>query len=70
MRKIILLIFIILAAALLLLMMDYHSYHADSKTAPCTEDGLIMTLTTFDGKSESELFIPSLGHSWIEITNR
>lgn len=37
---------------------------------PCEEEGLILSITTFDGKSESKPFLKCFGHTWIGLDNR
>lgn len=36
-----------------------------ARTLPCEEEGLILSITTFDGKSESKPFLKCFGHTWI-----
>lgn len=36
-----------------------------ARTLPCKEEGLILSITTFDGKSESKPFLKCFGHTWI-----
>lgn len=33
-----------------------------ARTLPCEEEGLILSITTFDGKSESKPFLKCFGH--------
>ena len=40
-----------------------------ARTLPC-EEGLILSITTFDGKSESKPFLKCFGHTWIGLDNR
>jgi len=35
-----------------------------ARTLPCKEEGLILSITTFDGKSESKPFLKCFGHTW------
>lgn len=35
-----------------------------ARTLPCEEEGLILSITTFDGKSESKPFLKCFGHTW------
>ncbi|MFR9067727.1 MAG: hypothetical protein ACLVJH_13415 [Faecalibacterium prausnitzii] len=41
-----------------------------ARTLPCEEEGLILSITTFDGKSESKPFLKRFGHTWIGLDNR
>ena len=41
-----------------------------ARTLPCKEEGLILSITTFDGKSESKPFLKCFGHTWIGLDNR
>lgn len=34
-----------------------------ARTLPCEEEGLILSITTFDGKSESKPFLKCFGHN-------
>lgn len=34
-----------------------------ARTLPCEEEGLILSITTFDGKSESKPFLKCFGHT-------
>ena len=38
-----------------------------ARTLPCEEEGLILSITTFDGKSESKPFLKCFGHTWIGL---
>ena len=40
-----------------------------ARTLPCKEEGLILSITTFDGKSESKPFLKCFGHTWIGLDN-
>lgn len=41
-----------------------------ARTLPCEEEGLILSITTFDGKNESKPFLKCFGHTWIGLDNR
>lgn len=41
-----------------------------ARTLPCKDEGLILSITTFDGKSESKPFLKCFGHTWIGLDNR
>jgi len=41
-----------------------------ARTLPCEDEGLILSITTFDGKSESKPFLKCFGHTWIGLDNR
>mgnify|MGYP007027375201 CR=1 FL=1 len=41
-----------------------------ARTLPCEEEGLILSITTFDGKSESKPFLKCFRHTWIGLDNR
>lgn len=40
-----------------------------ARTLPCEDEGLILSITTFDGKSESKPFLKCFGHTWIGLDN-
>ena len=50
--------------------LDFHTYQKQSKTIPCEKNGLVFSITTFDGDAESEPFVTCLGHAWVSIDNR
>lgn len=68
--KIIPLILVVLAVAAVSLGLDFNTYKEHSKTIPCEENGIIFSITTFDGKTESEPFVKCLGHTWVSVDNR
>ncbi len=41
-----------------------------SRTIPCGNSGIIFSITTFDGKTETEPFIPCMGHTWVSVDNQ
>lgn len=41
-----------------------------ARTLPCEDEGLILSITTFDGKSESKPFLKCFGHTLIGLDNR
>ena len=41
-----------------------------ARTLPCEEEGLILSITPFDGKSDSKPFLKCFGHTWIGLDNR
>lgn len=41
-----------------------------ARTLPCEDEGIILSITTFDGKSESKPFLKCFGHTWIGLDNR
>jgi len=49
---------------------DFNVYRKGSKENNNVKEGLIFTITAFDGASESELFIQSLGHAWVALDNQ
>lgn len=63
---VIIMILLIGAASLLI---DFNIYEKQTKTAQYDREGLIFTLTTFNGDSESEPFVKSLGHAWASVEN-
>lgn len=71
MKKRIIIPFLLCALlAALLFVPDYHSYTPQSKTIPCEDTGIILSITTFTGENESEPLVKCLGHTWISIDNR
>ncbi len=59
-----------LLIAALCLGLDFNTYRAGSKTIPCADTGIIFSITTFDGDTETEPFVKCLGHTWLSIDNR
>lgn len=57
-------------AAVFCLWLDFHTYRSGSKTIPCEEKGIIFSMTTFDGDSESKPFVKCLGHTWLSLDNQ
>lgn len=50
--------------------LDFNAYESESRTLPCEESGLILSITTFDGESESTPLVKCFGHTWISLDNR
>ncbi len=72
MKKKILVIALIgaLLAVSVYLCADFNTYTDKAKTADLEQSGIIFTITTFDGKAESQPFIKCYGHSWLSIENK
>lgn len=69
MRKII----IILAAILtitLIVFLDFNIYKKNSKDTLCEDKDIIFSITTFDGKTETQPFVKCLGHTWVSLENK
>ena len=49
---------------------DFNSYNRQFKTVSCDENGIIFSITTFDGENETEPFVKCLVHTWVSIDNR
>ena len=49
---------------------DLRSCAAQTETVSSASDGLLFSITTFDGKSESEPFVKCLGHTWLSLENQ
>ena len=69
-RTRILLIFFFLLAAVLFFGIDFNTYKAQSRTIPCEKDGIVFSITTFDGDTETEPFVKCMGHTWVSIDNQ
>lgn len=65
-----LLILLFTVAAAFCLWFDFNSYESQSRTIPCEDDGIIFSITTFNGDSESTPFVKCLGHMWLSIDNQ
>ena len=65
-----LLALVLALAAVLGLWLDFNAYESESRTLPCEESGLILSITTFDGESESTPLVKCFGHTWISLDNR
>ena len=59
----------LLITAMFILLCDLNNYNYGVKTTNHTNSGIVLSITTFDGKNESKLFTKSMGHSWISIDN-
>ena len=64
-----LMLFLALAAAFCL-WFDFNSYENRSRTIHCADEGIIFSITTFDGDSETTPFVKCLGHTWLSIDNQ
>ena len=62
-------LFLALVAAFCL-WFDFNSYESRSRTTPCTDEGIIFSITTFNGDSETEPFVKCLGHTWLSLDNQ
>ena len=51
-------------------LLDLNTYGERSKTIPREEGKLVFSITTYDGKTESEPFLKCLGHTWLSLENR
>ena len=69
-RTVTLLALVLALAAVLGLWLDFNVYENGSRTLPCEESGLILSITTFDGESESTPLVKCFGHTWISLDNR
>lgn len=69
-KPLLLLMLIFALAALFCLWLDFNTYESRSKTIPCRDDGLIFSITTFNGDSESRPLVKCLGHTWLSVDNR
>lgn len=64
-----LMLFLALAAAFCL-WFDFNSYENRSRTISCADEGIIFSITTFNGDSETTPFVKCLGHTWLSIDNQ
>lgn len=46
------------------------AYESQSKTIPCEDNGIIFSITTFNGDNESKPFVKCLGHTWLSVDNQ
>lgn len=72
MKKKVLTLRIILSLLIVVLCLwfDFNTYKPQSKSIPCEDHGIIFSITTFDGKTESKPFVRCLGHTWVSIDNQ
>ena len=56
--------------AVFCLWFDFNVYESQSKTISCEDDGIIFSITTFNGDSETTPFLKCLGHTWLSIDNQ
>ena len=64
---------LVLFAALAIALCLWAGAEADRSTVqtlPCQEEGIVFSITTFDGKSESKPFIKCFGHTWLSVDNQ
>lgn len=61
---------LLLLVTICLLFVDFNDYSYHMKNIPETSEGIIFSITTYDGVGESEFFIQCLGHAWISIENQ
>lgn len=64
-----LMLFLALAAAFCL-WFDFNSCENRTRTIPCADEGIIFSITTFNGDSETTPFVKCLGHTWLSIDNQ
>lgn len=64
-----LMLFLALAAAFCL-WFDFNSYENRSRTISCADEGIIFSITTFNGDNETTPFVKCLGHTWLSIDNQ
>lgn len=69
-RTVILLLLFPLLVMVLFFWLDFNSYTKPYKTIPCEKNGIIFSITTFDGDTETEPFVKCLGHTWLSIDNQ
>lgn len=71
-KKIIIILSIVLfiGISLLFIVCDFNHYVYNSKDMECNNEGIILSINTYDGKRDSEFFVKSYGHSWISIENK
>ncbi len=71
MKKIIgIIIVCLLLISVICLFADFNRYTYKTKTVCDENEEIIFSITTFDGKGESEPFIMCLGHAWVSIDNK
>ena len=63
-------VFFFLLVATFCFWFDFNTYESQTKTIPCEENGIIFSITTFNGDNESQPFVKCLGHTWLSIDNR
>ena len=56
--------------AVFCLWFDFNVYESRSKTISCEDDGIIFSIATFNGDSETTPFLKCLGHTWLSIDNQ
>lgn len=59
-----------LVVVALCLLIDFKHYTHGTKTMPLNDSGIVFSITTFNGKTETEPFIKCLGHTWLSIENK
>lgn len=70
MRKKLVALPILLAALAIVLCLWVGAEENKGSTKPLShEEGIVFSITTFDGKSESKPFIKCFGHTWLSVDN-
>lgn len=69
-RSIVILCVFFFGVLFLCLYADFNSYTDRTRTIPKDSTGLVFSITTYDGETEKEPFIPCFGHSWISVENQ
>ena len=70
MKKRLLFILLSVTFTVTVFMFRVSTYKSPVGTVPCGDSGLIFTITTYDGKTESGWFVRSLGHTWVSLDNQ
>ena len=68
-KKIPVIVLAVLLLGLLFCLADHHAYTEGTKTISFRREGLVFSITTFDGVAEGEPFQPCLGHAWCSLEN-
>ncbi len=61
---------ILIAVATVFFVTDFNKYEVNTKNISCDNKGIIFAITAFNGESESDLLVKSLGHAWASIDNQ
>lgn len=65
---------LLLAAVVLIatigLLADFHRYAPGTQTVPKSDGGILFTITTYDGHTETRPFVKCMGHTWLSVENK
>lgn len=61
---------LIILVFIIIYCIDFNLYNKQTKTISLDNNGLILSISTSDGKSETKPFLKSYGHTWLSLDNQ